>query len=123
MAKAKSKATKGKGKAKIAPKTRNHIASEFNREAAKTPTWKAKDVAKARAAHNGVSCVHKGKTTHHSSLHMAWIDLGLTKVNKDGSFGGAFSQHQTFRKALKIKKRLPYTLDGKTYTFAITKGE
>lgn len=118
MAKAKTKATKTK-----APKiTRASIASVFPREKGKT-NWGKAQVAKARATHHGVTCVHKGKTTHHSSLHQAWIDLGITKVNKDGSFGGAFSQHQAFRKVLKIMKRAPYELNGKRYAFAIAKGE
>lgn len=126
MAKAKKatkKASPKNGKARKVERAR--IASEFAREKALTPNWKKKDVDNARATHHGVTCSHKGKTTSHSSLHQAWIDLGLTSVKqgKDGPiYGRAFSQHQVFRKALKIAKRLPYKLDGKVYNFAIVKG-
>lgn len=70
--------------------------------------WSAKKVADVRAVHHGVRV--RGKD--YGSVFKAFQALKLP-----------ISQHQRFRKALKLAKggKLPYTYEGKRYDFALSK--
>ena len=84
-------------------KARNVGGGEFNRDILKRNSdWKAKRVQEARATHHG--CKVNGK--EFTSVYKAFVALSLP-----------IWQHQAFRKALKIAKRLPFNFKGKTYNF------
>jgi hypothetical protein len=93
-----------KSSGKANPKGTRKVQAERGMFERVSTNWNEREVAIRRATRNMVKV--DGKLFN--SVYAAFISLGLPQ-----------GQHEPFRKALKIKKRLPFKLGNRTYQFEI----